>query len=601
MDNKVGYILREIRESEMRTVKNTARGIMSVSELSKLENGEKDVGYLILEALFETLGKSIDKLELAISQKEFDLLVLREKIENALEQQKVDEAEDLIKVYEKRSDIHKTIHLQYLKGIKALNDFNRTHNRQETLERLKEALAVTYHEDTMPCVYLFHQEIRFIYMMHYLVLESDGGSEIIQNIKKLEHYITHFYTDQEAKVKIYPQCTWLLGKMYYLEGEYRKCNTIVDRGIQCLRENGGLHWMRELLWLKKECARKLYKEDVVKQCEKYVRAIDFLYDIAGMKAPEFSVAKFLESNTQRECIVSNKFLRDLRKVKNITQEELCENVCTWETISRVEAGRTPNKKKLYQLWKKLGVQRERCYAFIEAEHYSTYEKVREFHIAAGKHNDEKAQEIFDELKEELDSASCLNRQYIRTIEIMYAVKNNELSEENAIKQLWELLYITMPVIDKNETIYRMPFRTEFLILNQIARCYDRVEKKIKALEIYRNILQQYKMNGTDMRHHVVPGIILYVNLAACLEELNQLSEAAETAMEGLYFSINCKRGDTAGEILANMSCIYEKNNDKVHEELFLKYSYYSNILYKNDALAKMINEAYEGTFGKIIS
>lgn len=61
-EKKIGYLFKNLREHERRTVQNTSRGIISQSELTKFEEGQKNIDYLSLEALFETLGKCIDKL-----------------------------------------------------------------------------------------------------------------------------------------------------------------------------------------------------------------------------------------------------------------------------------------------------------------------------------------------------------------------------------------------------------------------------------------------------------------------------------------------------------------------------------------------------------
>lgn len=49
------------------------------------------------------------------------------------------------------------------------------------------------------------------------------------------------------------------------------------------------------------------------------------------------------------------FSENLREEKGVTQYEMSEDICAWETVSRIESGRTPNQKKLYRLWKNLGL------------------------------------------------------------------------------------------------------------------------------------------------------------------------------------------------------------------------------------------------------
>ena len=550
MKNTVGYLLKELREDASRTIQNTARGIINPSDLSKLESGEKDVEYLALEALFETLGKCIDKLELAVTQEEYELLQLREDIVDGLEQGNFLEVDRLILLYQKKANCRKPLHEQYIKQVQALNNYQKNQDRQQALQALEEALKITcmgYREND---IYFFHQEIRLLYLIAYLKYECSQWQEALAIAKKVMQYPNHSYTDEEAKVKVYPQCSWLIGQILYEQKEYGR----------------------------------------------YHAAMHMLYETAGMKFPEFSIIRFLKSNTQRECVISNQFLRNLREAEGVTQEELCEDVCAWETISRIESGRNPNKKKLYQMWKRLGVEREHYYGFIESEHYAIYEKVREYNRLIGKRDVKHAEEVFCEMKDGLDLSCILNRQFVGCAEIVNKIMQNKLSEEEAIDQLWGLLSLTMPPIEEAERIYRLPFRTEFFILNQIARRLHEMGKTRESVKIYQQVLKKYKSNGTDLKYHVVPMILLYLNCAAHLEENDQLKEAEAVALEGLKFAISCQRGDTAGKIIANMSCIYEKRKQEITEKRYLRNAYYLNVLYHHEKLADTLKQAYEQKF-----
>ena len=55
----------------------------------------------------------------------------------------------------------------------------------------------------------------------------------------MEQYICEQYTDEEEKVKIYPQCIWLLGRIL-LDIQYDKtAKYTINKGIDCLTEKIG--------------------------------------------------------------------------------------------------------------------------------------------------------------------------------------------------------------------------------------------------------------------------------------------------------------------------------------------------------------------------
>ena len=53
MGKRLGHMIREFREKQGRTIEEAARGLLSAAELSRVENGTKEIEYLIMEALWQ--------------------------------------------------------------------------------------------------------------------------------------------------------------------------------------------------------------------------------------------------------------------------------------------------------------------------------------------------------------------------------------------------------------------------------------------------------------------------------------------------------------------------------------------------------------------
>lgn len=84
MIQQLGIMLLKEREKMGEKQKNIADGIISVSDLCRVEHGTMETEYFTLQALFERLGKSIDKLELAVSSSEYEAIAYRSKIERSI-------------------------------------------------------------------------------------------------------------------------------------------------------------------------------------------------------------------------------------------------------------------------------------------------------------------------------------------------------------------------------------------------------------------------------------------------------------------------------------------------------------------------------------
>jgi len=117
---RLGVMLYKLRIQIGESQGNTAAGIISTSKMCKVEVGEQQVDYFTLQALFERLGKSVDKLELAISGNEYKGIALRDEIEQSFEKMDKARLDDYIKKYSTVLDTKYSIHKQYIDLLHAL-------------------------------------------------------------------------------------------------------------------------------------------------------------------------------------------------------------------------------------------------------------------------------------------------------------------------------------------------------------------------------------------------------------------------------------------------------------------------------------------------
>ncbi|MDE5697816.1 MAG: transcriptional regulator, partial [Lachnospiraceae bacterium] len=578
MIQELGIMLCKEREKMGEKQKRVADGILSISELSKMERGILEIDYFTLQALFERLGKSLDKLELAISSDEYEYISYRAEIEQSIAEWDYGKLTQLITGYDACNDERRSIHKQYKTALQAIACYMEEQDYAHCLRSMEQALKCTLHNDWQEAVRsgqrLCSQELRIIMVVAYCLWKLGDTSGLAGHLEQLAGYILHHYTDTEEQVKVYPHCAWLLGQLYLGKDKVEDAYVICRKGKESLIENGSLSPLWEMLRLEEACLAKMGRQAELEQCRRYQKAVAFLYETAGVRVESDMIAAFWKSSFQGEFVITNELVRELREAKGLSQDELCADICAPATLSRIENGkRSPNKKNLYQMLKRMGVDRENYYGFIEADDYELYEKVREYNRCFLKDQREKAVRLLDEIEANVDMTRSVNRQFIGTGRIFNRTANGELTWEQANEQLRELLYLTMPPMDSGTMIYRVPFRMEYTIWNHIA-INLREDGKIKeALSIYEALMHCYKKSRVLMRHHAVPGMTLYLNYAGFLEVDNELEKAKEIGMEGLRHDLECCRGDTAGDILANLSLVYGKQGLPDVEETYLRYGY----------------------------
>ena len=609
MYKKIGPMLRQLRNQADIQQKDLVRGILRDAELSKVEKGKMEIDRMHLEALFQRIGKSVDKLELAMSMDEYRLFALRFDIFEALSLKNIEKAEASIKEYETYIDKSKPLHLQALLLLQAVKSYIENQNIEKDSAPFERALEITFpewekaeFEDVCLCI----QEIQLLLAILYIKLGmediqknflnlSEDENHAIVMLHKIYEYIDIRYTDEEERAKVYPQCAWIWSQVCLWRGDVRIAYEICQKGVDCLAENGVLTVMEELLDIKIKCLEKLEAVEGIQKIRNQKCAVAFLYDIVEKPRITEKIVLLFLTSINGEIVVTNELIREMRLSQKMSQEELSFGICAPETLSRIEYGkRSPNTRNLYQMFHKLGLDRERYYGFIVADDYELYEKVRQYKRNVGKEEREKSEHILDELTEQLDSEYVINRQFIETGRVLINLKKREISYEYAYEELKKILNYTMK--DYTDTVYRVPFRQEVVILNQMAKCLRRIKKEEAAIEIYEQILNRYDSSMVYKMFHSVSAFLIYISYTGLLEVADYLDKSEEIGKEGISLMLDCQRGDISGKILANLSCIYDKRDTKKDLELAqncLGNSYYLLDLYLHEHNKAILKAAYE--------
>lgn len=481
MIKTLGNILNDLRRENGVTQKDISRGIMSVSELCRVELGEQEVDYILLESLFERLGKSLDKFELIISEEEFQSLLLREKIEELLQQKSWGEVKRLLEQYKGLVDFDRPLHKQYAMMICATMDYLGSQNISNYQRDLEQAFELTFTEwnDALKPdkVYLCVQELRILLMYAYSFYIKFDHEKALELVEWIEQYIEVHFVDEEEKVKIFPHCEFVLAHIYFEKGKidfsYQRC----VKGRECLVKNGSLVLMSDFLQLQTECLGVVENEKELLECKQSIEAIDYLYRLVKFEKEEDIFLKFLRESKQRECMISNEMIKEMRIAKGYTLEALSENICAYETLLRIEKGqRTPNRKKFYKMMERLGIERKKYSGFIVSDDFKLYEKVRLYNRMVSQKRRKEATKLLKEIEQKLDYMIVINKQFIEGEHIRERTWNQEITSEQAIQELMKILGMTMPPLQTENPVYRIPTREEFNLLNQIALLYKKCER-----------------------------------------------------------------------------------------------------------------------------
>lgn len=598
MKRQYGIMIQSLREGAGISQKTLARGILSVAELSRIEAGEKEVDKPLLAALLQRMGKSIDKLVVVLSHEEYRKIVLRALITKSVREENGEMLKKMIEIYEEDYN-NNPLERQYIFIMKATLNLIESETIDECCEILENALRETEIElrtldfDT---VYLCTQEIQIILLHEYV--RKDNHIEILLKLKK---YLELRYTDEEEKVRVYPQCLWKIAQIYLKEKHYQKAYDECEKAIDCLTRNGVITILHEFLNLKINCLEKLEKREEIQLIKKQIDALNFLFIETGYILASKKELYCIRINEQSEVIVSNELIRTLRIAKNLSQEELCEDICARETLSRIEKGnRSPNKKKLRKLLEKMDFEGGE-YLGIDTCNYEVLEKIRDFKKAGLGNCMEEALSILGEIEQELDCNTLSNRQFLESSRLTLSLIEKGADYIHIFEKLSKILCYTMK--EYNGTVYRIPFKEELELLIGIAICLKNLNHLEEAKKLLKSIAFQYDESGVLDAHHSRASVLLYFNLSSIFELSNEFTEAEEIGKKALQIETRCDRGDYSGMVLANLSCIYERREQKGDREKcqnYLKNSYYLQKLFQREKQADFLKKYFYNKFKKEI-
>ena len=238
----LGDFIRNLRVERGIKQRELAYGILSVSNLSRLENGEQLPSKDKLDAILQRLGLNskeiysyfLDDKEYEINKKCDDLLSL---IANNKNQEAEIILNELSLLYEFKEGIKK----QFLLSCKAVLMIRKKQDNDEVKKIVQEALKITikdFSEETISEKLLTDQEVNLINILSVIYSNEnklDKAIEILENLKKVLDFTK---IDEKQRPQFYTLILFNLSKYYGLTNRYLIAKEICDIGEElCLKSN----------------------------------------------------------------------------------------------------------------------------------------------------------------------------------------------------------------------------------------------------------------------------------------------------------------------------------------------------------------------------
>lgn len=577
-DQDFAKLLKNIRTEEKVSLDQLAMGLMSASQLVKIENGERPINKNIRDRLLERLGIAKELYENLLDLCDFEEWDYKKKILSAIQNKKIEDAYRLLKEYKAHLRENDRINHQFILAMWGEVLKQEGASKEKIAECYRKAVILT-----IPDAEKVWSEKRPLSVLEMnLLLETiiyGNNMDYLHKCRVLMEYIDTGYYDEIMKAKIYPKIVYYYLKKQILFKEYWNMETqtenlkICEKAIDKLRDAGRTYYLIELLEIEIQILETMPEDAVAEYLEKNgtdrINAKELMSVIKKLYA-EYEVPAYMQDCTyfyQQKWIFSMKdVLRTRREMFGLTQEQLCGGICSVKSLRRAEKGQTDMQREtLKKLLNRLGLSGQMQWSRLIT---SDRKVIRMAEELAGYINDRKfsvASKQLESLKSRIDLDIPQNKQYFLEKQALLEFEQGKVTREEFVKMEKEVLECTL----RAENLYR---KENVYLTEQEIRCirnsWKGMEEKEKKesvkflLEFYgKNILKNGFSEAISMYEFVTESAV---------NELGNMGEhewAEEIDRRAIRASLLCRRVWNVHyklyDILWNENEIMKKNGKRV--------------------------------------
>ena len=601
--NGIGTVIKNLRKEEGVSQTKLIKGLCSHTTLCRIESEERRPDQLLLEAILQRLGKSFDKFGTIISVKDYHMLEERDNIWNALLRGKYEEAYHRLRSYEKDVNMQDTFQKQFV--LKCLGMLQAEKGKwKESVETIAHAIHLTvrdFMEMSIEKLVLGRNEM-FLILLLSRGYEKLGRQEeakklvygLLKNIEKKKW-------DEEELVKIYPKVAYAGIQFLKEEKKYEVVILLANKAIDLLKRNEVIFqladFMEELMWAMQQKAReenrKLTQEEAFLyiQIKRQKAALEKVWEEYG-GIPQENM--WCCTNIQKNLVTSNEIIRKCRENAGLSQEALSDEVCSSETLSRIERGLvTPEEKNYRSLMEKMNQAMERDRGFINVEEYELREELRMVSKYTTQMEYEKAYRVWHKLRKKIPKNSMENRQCILRYDTLIRYGRRKIGWEEAIRQYETALRETMPKFGKID-ITRWPLtRTEIFLLNNIASGYYNIGRKQEAKEILNSIKKALQSSNVAVTYQVREYVVVLYNIAMIEKLEGNTARAQRIFEEGIYLELQAGRFTKVAKLLYGIGWVLKEEGQEEKARQVIKQAFFLSDITNSPRLQKILCERYK--------
>jgi len=549
--------LKRVRKEENVYLEQLAEGLMTASQLARIEKGQRPIPKNMRDRLLGRLGIASDLYENLLNIEDYEAWECQRDILSAVERRETSRAWKLILAYENQTPDNDKVTQQFCLMMEAEVLKQQKVDQCDIASCYEKAAKCSIPDIGNLCLkkkLLSIQEINMI--LEYEFYHKDQSFS--NQCKHLMTIVEKTVYDDLSKVKIYPKIVY-----YYLREEFiqhkeqtmehlKENLRICNRAVEMLRDTGRAFYLLELLEIKiklLDCIKEMQEDETLRleyqECEALVHLFHKLYK-------QCDVSVYMQDCTylyqQRWVFYIGDVLRIRRKMFGLTQKELCEGVCSVRTLRRAEKKEANMQHEhLEVLLRKIGLSKEFQRTCLITNDREVLRLRNEILTCRNNREYDKCRELLGQIQKKILLGIPENQQYVMELKASLDWMENKITREEFVVKEEEALRCTF----KRKKLFYVDeiylTEIEVLCIRKIIQGLECPEKE----EYIRFLLRVCKINEkkcalTDqisMCEHVMPYI------ASELGNIEEYHTAIEIDRIVLREALMCRRIWVIGNVL----------------------------------------------------
>lgn len=579
-EQEFAVFLKRIRQESGVSGEELAEGLMDISQLSRIENEIRSVPKTMRDRLLGRLGVTPDMYENLLGNEDYAEWEGQRKILCAIERRDFRESECLIREYGRQGAADQIEH-QFCIMMRAELLKLQGAGRVELAGLYEEAVRLTVPEAERVYVQprlLSALEVNMMLEYEYC---REPKSCFADKCIFWAEYVKDSLYDELSMAKILPKIVY-----YYLREILADGHTmslvglgqslqICDDAIELLRDTGRAFYLVELLEYKRKILTSIVKplkergkqqeaaayQTALKESAELEKLLKALY-------AEYDVPVYMQDCTylyrQRWVYAIGDVLRIRRTVLGMTQEELCDGICSVKSLRRAEQKKmNMQREPLGEILRRLGLSKEVQKTNIVKNDRKVLELRSEIIYDRNNHEVVNARIRLEQLKSKVCLEIPENKQYVMEAEASLDLMEGKITKEEFVSREGRALRCTLDTKKLHELDEVYLTEMELTCIRQKIQGLDYAEKR-KHIDFLLHFFEKFE-GGNRISDYIAMYEFVMVCVTSELGNMSEYQLATELDKKALREVMKCRRLYVVNELLYDMLW-NEKEQRKCNEQ-----------------------------------